>query len=631
MVQMNSPKSKALIGFLGCILLGLLFEYRLDSSMERPLYSITSPNQPYTVSSCTSEDEYQLTTFDRTGATVLTSQCLKISEPISNLINGTMSGVVALGSGSSGNGKNHLEVIADLVDDFLAPHFEWRIMGERFGLSQELLYDPAMHASTGPAVMARKTLLQTLHNDNSLSMAQEEEVLRQHGFDFILAQVTDEKMVALARALRNHQFPFLFDGAEANCAKLEEQTLGRSFVMYGGERDFLGAWTKQNVEHMITSLKANVPYIQGLPKVWGKTYHFENCTKSNGMECGFLPMYGGHCLSKRIQPTMDCLGDMTMGPYTTIALPKQGIPENVCAEGHKEEPYHDQTEAFKQWCSNCKYAGDVHTPSADEIANSTLPLSIRDITQINDKDMPLHKYYRSQKNESTVSDPTCIMELPPLQCHGRTCCYDEATIPVNVLGNITSERRPKDDFIKVALSAYLTRFNRASRFRIARLHKPRLDAMKAREIKWEEALSKGNCATLHIRRGDNIDRCANGEMRFCSMNLTLADYMNKASPMLAQLNSSKHVFVMTDDADVVSEDKLKPWQEQGYLFEIISGHNQYSKETYSDYDPFLESLYIAPACRAMVGHYISTVSKLVYDLMCARWGECPLHDMMHNP
>ena len=268
-----------------------------------------------------------MTTFDRTGATVLTSQCLKISEPISNLINGTMSGVVALGSGSSGNGKNHLEVIADLVDDFLAPHFECRIMGKRFGLSQELLYDPAIHASTGPAVMARKTLLQTFHNDNSLSMAQEEEVLRQHGFDFILAQVTDEKMVALARALRNHKFPFLFDESEANFAKLEEQTLGRSFVMYGGERDFLGAWTKQNIEHiMITSLKANVPYIQGLPKVWGKAYHFENCTKSNGMECGFLPMYGGHCRSKRIQPTMDCLGDMTMGLYTTIALPKQGIP-----------------------------------------------------------------------------------------------------------------------------------------------------------------------------------------------------------------------------------------------------------------------------------------------------------------
>ena len=629
---MISPKSKALIGFLGCVLLGLVIEYRLDSSVVRPLInnSLAIKKQP-TTSSC-SEDEYQLTTFDRNGSTALTSQCVKTSEPISLLVNGTMTGVVALGSGSSGNNKDHLEVIADLVDDFLAPHLEWRIMGERFWVSQELLYDPAMHASTGPAVMARKTLLQTLYNDNSLSMdmEQEEEVLRQHGFDFILAQVTDEKIVALGRALRNHQFPFLFDGTEANCAKQEEQTLGRSFVMYGGERDFLGAWTNQNVKNMMVGLKAGVPYIQGLPKVWGKTYHYENCTKSNGMECGFLPMYGGQCLSKRIRPSMDCVGDMTMGSYTTIALPKQGIPENVCAEGHKEEPYRDQTEAFKKWCSNCKFGGDAHRPSADEIANSTLSLSIRDFQEISGKDMPIHKYYLSQKNQTIVSEPTCGMELPPLQCHGRTCCFNEATIPANVLGDVPGTSHPTN-LIAVVLSSFLTRFNRASRLRIARLHKPRLDAMKARKIGWEEALSKGNCATLHIRRGDNIDRCAKGQMSFCSMNLTLADYMNKASPMLAQLNSSKHVFVMTDDADVASEDKLKPWEEQGYLFEIISGHNQYSEETYSDYDPFLESLYIAPSCRAMVGHHISTVSKLVYELMCARWGECPIHDMMHNP
>ena len=93
----------------------------------------------------------------------------------------------------------------------------------------------------------------------------------------------------------------------------------------------------------------------------------------------------------------------------------------------------------------------------------------------------------------------------------------------------------------------------------------------------EEALAIGHCATLHIRRGDNIDRCIAGQKSFCSMNLTLDDYMGKAVPMLAQLNASRHVFVMTDDADAVSEEKLKPWKEQGYVIEVISGQNQYSK------------------------------------------------------
>ena len=115
------------------------------------------------------------------------------------------------------------------------------------------------------------------------------------------------------------------------------------------------------------------------------------------------------------------------------------------------------------------------------------------------------------------------------------------------------------------------------------------------------------------------------------MNLTLADYMDKAIPMLTQLNESKHVFIMTDDPEVASTEHREPWVQQGYVLEVISGHNQYSKETYSDYDPFLESLYAAEACRAMVGHYISTVSLLVFRKMCARWGECPIVDMMHNP
>ena len=81
---------------------------------------------------------------------------------------------------------------------------------------------------------------------------------------------------------------------------------------------------------------------------------------------------------------------------------------------------------------------------------------------------------------------------------------------------------------------------------------------------------------------------------------------------------------MTDDAEVVADDKLAPWQNKGYRFEVISGYNQYRKETYDDWDPFLESLYMAKACRALVGHHISTVSRRVYRSMCFRWGECPI-------
>ena len=155
--------------------------------------------------------------------------------------------------------------------------------------------------------------------------------------------------------------------------------------------------------------------------------------------------------------------------------------------------------------------------------------------------------------------------------------------------------------------------------------------MDARDVGWEEALSVGNCATLHIRRGDNIDRCNNGEKSFCSMDLSLDDYMTKAVPMLKQLGNSRHVFVMTDDAAVVADDKLKPWQTKGYHLEVISGYNQYSEQTYNDWDTFIESLHAAKYCRVVVGHHISTVSKLVFRSSCARFLECPIVDMMENP
>ena len=68
---------------------------------------------------------------------------------------------------------------------------------------------------------------------------------------------------------------------------------------------------------------------------------------------------------------------------------------------------------------------------------------------------------------------------------------------------------------------------------------------------------------------------------------------------------------MTDDAEVVADDKLEQWQKQGYHLEVISGYNQYSEQTYNDWDPFIESLHVAKYWRAVVGHYISMVSKQV--------------------
>ena len=149
-------------------------------------------------------------------------------------------------------------------------------------------------------------------------------------------------------------------------------------------------------------------------------------------------------------------------------------------------------------------------------------MGIKDVEQIN---MPIIDYVNGEDSRKT----TCTIRLSRPQCElaDRDCCANEMRIPQNALGR-REEDRPSESMLEGALSSYMTWFNCVSRRRIARLHQPRVKAMDARNVGWEEALSAGNCATLHIRRGDNIDRCNNGEKHFCSMDLTLEDYMYKA-------------------------------------------------------------------------------------------------------
>ena len=500
---------------------------------------------------------------------------------------------------------------------------------------------------TRSAVVARRTLLNELNNSTSAisnTTNNEEILLKQNGIDFILVRVQDEQTVALAAALRRHQFPSMKD-----CAAFEARTLGRTVLVQGGARDFLGAWTVTNTDTMIQSMQAGLPFVSVLPPVWGRVYHFEQCTRSNGIECGFLPIQGGTCLARRVVPAIDCLRRFQTGALERMVLPRAGIPESVCDDSRAQRPapvlddipeddlpdYYceDPPETYRRWCPQCGFGGDETKPSAAVLGNATAVLNFGSVSAIN-KDLPVRNYYDMQTRKDFLPPArNCGLEIPPLLHNDVTCCYDELFVPQNVLGisDAEEETRPSTKMIGSAISAFQTRFNRASRRRVAMLHQPRVEAMHARQQGWKEALAVGNCATLHIRRGDNIDRCQKGETHFCSMNLTLADYMDKAVPMLTQLNESKHVFIMTDDPEVASIEYLEPWVQQGYILEVISGHNQYSKETYSDYDPFLESLYAAEACRAMVGHYISTVSLLVFRKMCARWGECPIVDMMHNP
>lgn len=399
----------------------------------------------------------------------------------------------------------------------------------------------------------------------------------------------------------------------------------------------LGALTSTNLKWLASAIGKGVPYVEVTPVEWARTYHFDTCGAEtvagidpalgivNGLDCGFLPIYGGTCLHDRVGPSLKCMSEFSMGQGPThIVLPRNGIPEEVCQASREQLPpdkdprhVHGPPEAFLDWCPQCLVFGKkefVLPPFSPKlVADPEVPMTFDQIIT------------------GIGKSATCTMELLPLQCgeDGRPCCWNEVSILQNVLGSHdgSTEKISRPLYLSV-LSSYLVRFNRFSRRRIARLHQPRLAALNARGEGWEAALATGQCATLHIRRGDNIDRCKkNGPgSKFCSMDLTLADYMGKAAPMLAQLGGARHVFVMTDDPEVANENKQVPWLEKGYFIEVISGHNQYSQETYDDWDPFIESVYGAQFCRAFVGHHISTVSKLVFNNICTRWGECPITD-----
>ena len=590
--------------------------------------------------------------------------------------------VLALGTSSSSSNSTSnqlLESLASIVDeDFLAPRMEWRIVAERFEPEIGVLVDPILHSENyeddenydndnqnSTSIQQNKRNMygtagirawNSIHDDaavenNNLNLYSRLEAAQ---VDFLLVRVQDETYRAVAKALRRYQFPESSSSSLQNstetddCERWRQQSLGRTFVRYGGTRDFLGALTITQTNTFVSAIKVGARFIEATPQHWGWVYEFEDCQKANGMECAFLKNYGGSCLAPAVDPSIQCLSDFYMGSLSLFVLPANGIPDWVCQEGKAQAPtpdrsepnvvaseyYKDQNhgppEAFHKWCPDADYASKAPQPTREELLDPDLPLPINAVKYL--EKIGMEQYVRDPDNVKS----SCSLRVPPLRCGGagfqeepgEYCCIDEVMIPVNRLATSDTLEKDEEAILQSFLSSYLTRFNRHSRRRIARLHIPRIQAIHARQEGWRQALATGTCATLHIRRGDNIERCANGATHFCSMNRTLADYMNKAVPMLDQLNAT-HVFVMTDDAEEVTDEKLRPWQDQGYRLEVVSGHNQYSDLTYSDWDPFIESLYTAQACRAVVGHHISTVSKLVYRRMCNRWGECPLVDM--NP
>jgi len=533
----------------------------------------------------------------------------------------------------------------------------------------KILYDPTVHLSTDvpspessssfaePFLAAHRTL-------QSTGMP----------VDLILLRVFDERLVALSDGLRSLQFPGLEGGGGEEegeaCTLNLSKNRGRMMINYGGIKDFLGALTATNSRWLAKAMGLGVPYAQVQPVQWAQTYEFDTCGADtvaaiddemgivNGFECAFLPIWGGPCLRARHSPALMCMSQFDMGSLSHIVLPADGIPEEVCTASREQMPIGDEynphrngpPQAFLDWCPQCLvFHRDTDrinlTVTPDLVTDPKLPMGFDQLKSVGN----IADYVRKDTNIDTPTGGTapCAMELS-MECPdgngdaspSRSCCYSDLTIAQNVLGssstsskfNITSAKVQRP-FLETVLSSYLTRFNRSTRRRIARARLPREDAMFATRQGWEAALATGQCATLHIRRGDNIDRCQrNPGSKYCTMDLSLSDYMSKAAPMLKELGGdasgggARHVFIMTDDPDVANETMQSPWKEKGYIMEMISGHNQYSSLTYSEWDLFLESLYGAQFCRVFVGHHISTVAKLVFHRICLRYGECPMAD-----
>jgi len=314
------------------------------------------------------------------------------------------------------DGMTMLNNLADIIDEFRAPRLEWRIMAERFQnfnaneiiRGDELFYDPAIFVNVRetlsplsfsdnfatPAALARQKLLIDLGGDNGNKVTtreEEEEILAIHRIDFILVRVLEEKLASIARALRLYQYP-------ENCDELEQKTKGRIFMPYANGKDFLGALTNGNVGKMTSAFAAGAPFVNAAPPVWARTYHFENCTKANGYECGFLPIYGGECILPQVMPALECLSHFTMGWNKNIVLPKNGIPQHICDDGMNQSPalspdapfdgahYNygaDSPDVFKEWCATCNNFGvEPQKPSPETVSSSDIPLGVQDIKLI---------------------------------------------------------------------------------------------------------------------------------------------------------------------------------------------------------------------------------------------------------
>lgn len=543
-----------------------------------------------------------------------------------------------------------IEDLGLIADEFLAPRLEWRIMAERFEDFEE---SDTMDVYDTSAVRPGKVLLDpTAYADmdsKDYTSTFADPFVAAHAMlettgvtvDLILLRVFEEKLNAMSEAIQERQFPGVeSDDIDGACAANLEKTHGRMIVKYGGKRDFLGALTDTNTNQFIRYMDLGFPYAEVSPVHWAETYQFHSCNAEtvasidpeygiiNGMECGFLPIWGGPCLDIH-KPALKCLSEFEMGSLIHAVLPKDGVPAETCALAKEQIPVGEYSprnngppEAFIEWCPHCHpYLKDRDqldfSLSTEDVKDSTKPIGFQ---HLDDNIDTIHAARNSEGECMKV----------PLQCgdslNPRLCCYHELEIEQNVLGakNATATKLRRR-FIKTFLSNYLSRFNRYNRRRVARARLPREEGMFARGEGWKEVLATGKCVSIHIRRGDNIQRCEkNPGSKFCTMDLTLADYMDKAEPMMKELGDAKHIFLMTDDSEVANVTMQAPYLEKGYHFEVISGFNQYSLATYTSWDTFLESLYGVQFCRAFVGHWISSVAMLVYHRLCLRNGECPM-------
>eukprot|EP00977_Amphora_coffeiformis_P028855 scaffold37518_cov267-Amphora_coffeaeformis.AAC.1 len=354
---------------------------------------------------------YQFTLFDRLGrildtttSTTPTKTCVESVEVLAQILDTKVQdervAVIALGSldNLENNNTNHLDTLAhDAVDAFLTPRFDWRIVAERFDgtFSNQLFYDPATLAPRGtgtfaePASAARQTLLASQKKSlgTKAEAHNDEELLKLYGVDFILVRVLDDTYTALSNALRRFQFP-----DDEDCSTYDQQNAGRTFLNYGGYKDFLGATTDTNVRQMLSALRAGTPFVNVKPPAWGHTYRFDDCTEDNGIECAFLPMYGGKCLSARVKPSLECLGKLDMGSLERIVLPKNGVPSTLCEEGHAPD-------AYKKWCPQCGFGAKVQKASPDLVSDPTAALTFGEIAQIG-KDLPVSNYVHEQDDNT---------------------------------------------------------------------------------------------------------------------------------------------------------------------------------------------------------------------------------------